>query len=99
VSSDLGYNKGYNKERKKEQLPATPKAYHLCLQDRIQQCDGCLQLYNSLVAKYPSSEERRAISSNGSKASANEEDTHYGKASVGRTTMTHSAAKHLLEEV
>jgi hypothetical protein len=55
-------------------------------------------LDNALVAKYPTSEERRATSDNGDKASANEEDAHCGKASIGGTTMTYLATKHLPEE-
>jgi hypothetical protein len=53
------------------------------------------KLDNALVAKYPTSKERRASSSNGSKASANKEDAHCGEESAEGAAMTHSVAKHL----
>jgi hypothetical protein len=84
------------KERKSD-CPQHPKPTNCACKIGYNNTMVAYKLDNSLVAKYPTSEERRASSSNGGKASANEEDAHYGKASAGGAAMIHSAAKHLPE--
>ena len=60
------------------------------------------KLDNALVAKYPTSEERRATSSNGGKASANKpnggkasaNEPTSGQASAGEIAPVSTTAKH-----
>jgi hypothetical protein len=97
VVSDLEYNKRNNKRRKESECPQHPKPTDCACKIGYNNTMVAYKLDNALVTENPTSEERRASSSNDDKASPNEEDVHCGKASAGRTTMKHSASKHLPE--
>jgi hypothetical protein len=71
------------KKKRKSDCPYHPKPTNYACKIGYNNATVAYKLDNALVAKYPTSDERQATSSNDGKVSVNEEDAHYGKASAG----------------